>query len=88
MEQSKSQDRAAHARDPELPYFDDSKLRMDSYFSRFEKYATTNKWNPSLLATYLSALLKERALDEYDRLSNEDAVNYDKLKEALLKNLE
>ena len=31
-------------------------------------------------------LLKERALDVYDRLSNEDAADYDKIKEALLKN--
>ena len=59
---------------------------MDSYLSRFEKYATANKWDPNLWAAYLSALLKGRALDVYDRLSNEDAASYDKLKEAFLKN--
>ena len=37
-------------------------------------------------AAYLSALLKGRALDVYDRLSTEDAVDYYKLKDALLKN--
>ena len=33
----------------------------------------------------VSALLKGRALDVYDRLSTEDVADYDKLKDALLK---
>ena len=53
--------------------------------SRFEKYATANKWDPALWAAYLGALLKGRVLNVYDRLSDEDATSYDKLKEALLK---
>ena len=52
----------------------------------FEKCATVNKWDPTLWAAYLSALLKGRALDVYDRLSDEHTTSYDKLKEALLKN--
>ena len=48
MEQAKSKDRTAHAHDPKLPYFDDDKDKMDSYMSRFEKYATANKWGPIL----------------------------------------
>ena len=75
-----------NARDPKLAYFDDSKDKMDSYLSRFEKHATANKWDPTLWAANLSALLMRRALDVYDRLSDEDAASYDKLKEALLKN--
>ena len=39
-------------------------------------------------AAYLSALLKGRALDVYDRLSTEDAADYNKLKDALLKNFD
>ena len=39
MELSKSKDY-----DPKWPYFDDSKDKMDSYLSRFEMYATANKW--------------------------------------------
>ena len=39
-------------------------------------------------AAYLSALLKGLALDVYDRLSTEDAADYDKLKDALLKNFD
>ena len=42
----------------------------------------------NVLAAYLSALLKGRVLDVYDRLSTEDAADYDKLKEALLKNFD
>ena len=59
---------------------------MVSHLSWFEKYATANKW--SLWAAYLSALLKGRALDVYDSLSDEDAASYEKLKEALLKNFD
>ena len=40
---------------------DDSKHKMDSYLSRFEKYATANKWDPNLWAAYLSALLEGQA---------------------------
>ena len=58
---------------------------MDSYLSRFEKYAVANKWDRSIWAAYLSALLKGRALEVYDRLSVADATDYEKLKDALLK---
>ena len=61
---------------------------MDSYLSRFEKYATAIEWKKSVWAAYLSALLKGRALDVYDRLSVDDAGDYEKLKEALLKNFD
>ena len=61
---------------------------MDSYLSRFEKYATANEWKKSVWAAYLSALLKGRALAVYDRLSVDDAAGYEKLKEALLKNFD
>ena len=57
---------------------------MDSYLSRFEKYATANEWKKGVWAAYLSALLKGRARDVYDRLSVDDAADYEKLKEALL----
>ena len=87
IEQSKSKDRTAYACDPKLPYIDDSKDKMEIYLSRFEKYTTANKWDQSLYY-YLSAILKGRAFDVYDRLSDEDAASYDKLKESLLKNFD
>ena len=87
LEKQKAE-KAAHARDPKLPYFDESKDKMDSYLSRFEKYAAANEWKKSVWAAYLSALLKGRALGVYDRLSVDDAADYEKLKEALLKNFD
>ena len=36
-------EKAAHARNPKLPYFEENKDKMDSYLSRFEKYAVANK---------------------------------------------
>ena len=61
---------------------------MDSYLSRVETYTTAIKWNENVWAAYLRALLKGRALDVYDRLSTEDAADYDKLKDALLKSFD
>ena len=61
---------------------------MDSYLSRFEKYATANEWKKSIWAAFVSALLKGRALDVYDSLSVDDPADYEKLKEALLKNFD
>ena len=81
-------EKATHARNPKLPYFEESKDKMDSYLSRFEKYAVANKWDRSIWAAYLSALLKGRALEVYDRLSVADANDYEKLKDALLKNFD
>ena len=87
LEKQKAE-KAVHARHPKLPYFDESKDKMDSDLSRFEKYATANEWKKSVWAAYLSALLKGHALDVYDRLSVDDAADYEKLKEALLKNFD
>ena len=87
LEKQKSE-KLAHARGPKLPYFKESKDKMDSYLSRFEKYATANKGDKNVWATYLSALLKGCALDVYNSLSTEDAADYDKLKDALLKNFD
>ena len=81
-------EKAAHVRNSKLPYFEESKDKMDSYLSRFEKYAVANKWDRSIWAAYLSALLKGRALEVYDRLSVADANDYEKLKDALLKNFD
>ena len=87
LEKQKSE-KLTHARDPKLSYFEESKDKMDSYLSRFEKYATANKWDKNVWVAYLSALLKGRALDVYDRLSTEDAADYDKLTDTLLKNFD
>ena len=81
-------EKAIYARNPKLPYFEEAKDKIDSYLTRFEKYAIVNKWDPSLWSTYLSALLKGRALKVYDRMAVSDAADYAKLTDALLKNFD
>ena len=41
-------DKLAHARDPKLLYFEESKDKMDSYLSRSEKYTTANNWDKNV----------------------------------------
>ena len=76
------------AKSPKIPAFNEGKDEMDSYLLRFERYATAQKWEPDIWATGLSALLQGKALDVYALMPKEDALNYDKLKVALLKRYE
>ena len=73
---------------PKLPYFDEHMDKMDSYLTRFESYAMSNKWDPSMWASYLSALLKGRALEVFVRLSRDNQSDYGQIKEALLTNFD
>ena len=54
-------EKSSNPRSPKLPYFDEHTDKMDSYLTGFESYAMSNKWDPSMWASYLSALLKGRA---------------------------
>ena len=65
-------EKSSNPRSPKLPYFDEHTDKMDSYLTRFESYAILNKWDPSMWALYLSALLKGRALEVFVRLSKDD----------------
>ena len=71
-------------RDPKLPYFDESKDKIVSYLTRFDKcmYASENEWNRNVWAVYFSALLKGRPLDVYGRLTADDVTDYEKLNDA------
>ena len=71
-------------RSPDLPHFVDGKDDLDSYLLRFERYATVANWPQANWATQLSALLGGKALDVYSRLSQEDGLDYERLKAALL----
>jgi len=70
---------------PKMPYFNEERDFMNSYLSRFEKFATCQRWNRVDWALCLSALLKGRALNVYFMLPADQANNYDELKAALLK---
>ena len=61
---------------------------MDSYLTRFESYAMSNKLDPSMWASYLIALLKGHALEVFVRLSRDDQSDYGQIKEALLTNFD
>ena len=69
---------------PKLPPFSEGKDSMDAFLKRFERFAEIAKWPKEEWATNLSTLLQGKAVDVYSRLSAEDAVKYDALKEALL----
>ena len=71
-------------RTPSLPSFVDGEDNLDKYLLRFERYASVAKWNRSSWATQLSPLLTGRAVEIYNRLSPEEAMNYECLKVALL----
>ena len=81
-------EKSSNPRSPKLPYFDEHTDKMDSYLTRFENYALSNKWDPSMWASYLSALLKGRALEVFVRLSRDDQSDYGQIKEALLTNFD
>ena len=55
---------------------------MDSYFLRFERYVTAQKWKR------IGLLLKDKALDVYALMPVEAALNYNMLKAPLLKRYE
>ena len=81
-------EKSSNPRSPKLPHFDEHTDKMDSYLTRYESYAISNKWDPSMWALYLSALLKGRALEVFVRLSKDDQLGYGQIKEALLTNFD
>ncbi|KAK3791391.1 hypothetical protein RRG08_012573 [Elysia crispata] len=70
---------------PKLPAFVDRKDDLDSWLLRFERFATTSGWPKESWCTPLSALLTERALEAFCRLSETEATEYDRVKEVLQK---
>ena len=73
------------ARSPELSAFVDGRDDLDNYLLRFERYATVAGWEKEAWATQLSPLLSGRALEVYSRLSQDESIDYERLKLALLK---
>ncbi|GFO46517.1 LOW QUALITY PROTEIN: hypothetical protein PoB_007302200 [Plakobranchus ocellatus] len=75
----------AGAKHPKLPNFQDGRDDLDIWLTRFERFAESNGWSREKWSSWLCALLTGRALDCYGRLSAEQAKDYDKVKEALMK---
>ena len=72
------------ARVPRLPVFHDNKDNIGAYIERFERFATTHHWPRETWASSLSALITDKALEVYSRLSADEADDFDVLKKALL----
>ena len=77
--------RRSLARSPKLPCFDDKQDQIDSYLLRFERYAAVCGWDKSDWAIHLSALLRGKALEVYTRPQEDEALDYDKCRDALLR---
>ena len=70
---------------PKLLAFVDRKDDLDSWLLRFERFATTSGWPKENWCTSLSTLLTRRALKAFCRLSENEATDYDRVKEVLQK---
>ncbi len=71
-----------------LPFYDDTRDSIDAFLHRFQIFATSQNWPVEVWSQYLSSLLKGRALETYSRLPVQDALNYEKVKDALLRRFE
>ena len=83
----KDKSKGAYAKMPKLPAWQE-KDDMDSYLSRFERYAQAQEWKVERWSINLSALLTGKALDVYYRMPTEEVESYEKVKSALLKNFQ
>ena len=70
---------------PVLPVFNDEKDDIDAYLRRFEIFATAAKWKKEDWAVSLSSYLTGAALETYSWIPSEDALDYGKVKVALMK---
>ena len=70
---------------PKLPSFVEGKDKINNFIQRFERYARANLWLEENWTISLGALLTGKALEAYTRLSEEDAMNYQELKNVFLK---
>ena len=66
----------------------EGKDQIDNFIQRFERYARANLWREENWAISLGALQTGKALEAYTRLSEEDAMNYQELKNAFIKNIQ
>ena len=73
---------------PKLPPFEEGKDDMDAYLHSFERFSKSLGWPQKDWAVRLSSLLKGKALETYTRLSNTEANDFEKVKQALLKRFE
>ena len=88
MVTKKSPETKHEIKGPKLSLLEEGKDDMDAYLHRFERFSKSVGWPQKEWAVRLSSLLKGKALEAYTRLSNTDAEDFDKVKQALLKRFE
>ncbi|KAK3869884.1 hypothetical protein Pcinc_024827 [Petrolisthes cinctipes] len=72
------------AKGPSLPPFDETKDDCDSYVRQLELFARSVQWPKENWGVILSSYLKGTALETYARLTEDEAVDYDKVKLVLM----
>ena len=77
-----------YGKSPKLHEFKESTDSMDAFIQRFERFAIVQKWPRDSWAVNLSVLLTGKALEVYSRLSVDEALDYNCLKEAIVKRYE
>ena len=70
---------------PKLPVFNETSDSIDAYLLRFERLASSAKWDKDVWAISLASLLQGKALETYQHLSPAEAQDYEEVKAALLK---
>ena len=70
---------------PKLPAFVDGKDDLDLWLLRFERFANTSGLPKENWCTSLSALPTGRALEVFCRLSESEAIDYNRVKQVLQK---
>src|SRR6218665_2287654 len=78
-------DNYGRIRDIQMPVFDELLDDLDAWLHRFQRSCEALRINKDLWVLALVKSLKGPALEVYERMSAEDAQDYDKLKEELLK---
>ncbi|XP_060590510.1 uncharacterized abhydrolase domain-containing protein DDB_G0269086-like [Ruditapes philippinarum] len=68
--------------------FDEKIDSMDAYLNVYETFASAQNWEHEMWSLNLPFLLKGTAREVFDRLPLEDRTDYDKLKDALLRQFE
>ena len=87
-EGSRSLEGGIKVKGPSLPDFDETKDDLDAYLRRFEVFATAAQWSRENWAVALCSHLKGTALEVFSRLPHEDALDYEKVKLALMERFE
>ncbi|KAK7492184.1 hypothetical protein BaRGS_00016658 [Batillaria attramentaria] len=80
---SRQQPRENEHYSPKLPFYED-KDDIEQYIIQFERFARINAWGEDRWADKLGVLLKGKAREVYLKMDDEEASDYETLKERLL----